>query len=134
MQHWWWVIGGVVAGVLLLWLMLAALLWQSAVEQPRIRDLLRLVPDLLGLLRRLAGDRLLPFAVRLRVWLLIAYLASPIDVVPDFIPVIGYADDAILVAVTLRSVVRRAGPVALERHWRGTADGLAAVRSFAGLS
>jgi uncharacterized membrane protein YkvA (DUF1232 family) len=52
-------------------------------------------------------------------------------VVPDFIPVIGYADDAVVVALALRSVVRRAGPEAIERNWPGTPDGLAAVLRLA---
>jgi uncharacterized membrane protein YkvA (DUF1232 family) len=52
----------------------------------------------------------------LRLWLLLAYLALPIDLVPDFIPMLGYADDAIVVAIVLRSVVRRAGADALTRH------------------
>ena len=56
----------------------------------------------------------------MRLWLLLGYLALPIDLVPDFIPVLGYADDAIVVALVLRSVVRRAGPDAIERHWPGT--------------
>jgi hypothetical protein len=54
--------------------------------------------------------------------------------VPDFIPVLGYADDAIIVAIALRSVTRAAGPAALDRHWPGTPDGLATVRRLAGLS
>jgi uncharacterized membrane protein YkvA (DUF1232 family) len=61
------------------------------------------------------------------------YLAVPIDIIPDFIPVIGYADDAIMVAAVLRSVVRRAGSDAVRRHWPGTRDGLAALWRVAGL-
>jgi len=53
--------------------------------------------------------------------------------VPDFIPVLGYADDAIVVALALRRVVRAAGPGALERHWTGTPAGLVIVRRLAGL-
>jgi uncharacterized membrane protein YkvA (DUF1232 family) len=68
-----------------------------------------------------------------RLWLLFAYLAMPIDLVPDFLPVIGYADDAIIVAAALRSVVRRAGPEALREHWPGTEDGLAVLWRVAGL-
>ncbi|WP_230425535.1 YkvA family protein [Streptomyces radicis] len=71
--------------------------------------------------------------MRVRLWLLLAYLAMPIDLVPDFIPVLGQADDAIVAALVLRSVVRAAGEEALERHWPGTADGLAVVRRLAGL-
>jgi len=85
---------------------------------------------LLRLLRRLAGDRSLPRGVRVRLWLLLAYLAIPIDV----IPVLGYADDAIIVTAVLRSVVRRAGLEALHRHWPGTDDGLAAVIRLCGLA
>jgi uncharacterized membrane protein YkvA (DUF1232 family) len=55
----------------------------------------------------------------------------PIDLVPDFVPVVGYADDALLVAWALRSVVRTAGPEALERHWPGTPEGLDVVRRLA---
>jgi uncharacterized membrane protein YkvA (DUF1232 family) len=79
----------------------------------------------------LARDRSLPGGVRVRLWLLLGYLALPIDLVPDFVPVIGYADDAVAVALALRSVVRRAGPEPLARHWPGTPDGLAAVRRLA---
>jgi uncharacterized membrane protein YkvA (DUF1232 family) len=96
--------------------------------------MLRLLPDLLRLLRRLAGDVDLPLGVRIRLWLLLAYLVVPIDLIPDFIPVVGYADDAIIVALALRSVARRAGPQALERHWPGTPGGLAAVMRAAGIA
>jgi uncharacterized membrane protein YkvA (DUF1232 family) len=71
--------------------------------------------------------------VRVRLWLLFGYLAMPFDLIPDFIPVIGYADDAIIVAAVLRSVVRRAGADAVRRHWPGTQDGLAALWRAAGL-
>lgn len=66
--------------------------------------------------------------------MLLVYLASPIDLIPDFIPVLGYADDAIVVAVALRSVVRSAGTEALTRHWPGTPEGLREVIRLAGVS
>ena len=53
---------------------------------------------------------------------------------PDFLPVIGYADDVVVVAWALRSVVRRAGSAALERHWPGQPAGLAVVSRLAGVS
>ncbi|MFF1819951.1 YkvA family protein [Kribbella sp. NPDC058245] len=130
---WWSVVASVAGGVLLLWAALIAALWRVRPDELRIRDTLRLLPDLVRLLRRLAGDRALPRGVRIRLWLLLAYLALPFDVVPDFIPVIGYADDAVIVAFALRSVTRRAGPAALDRHWPGSPDGLAAVRRLVGL-
>jgi uncharacterized membrane protein YkvA (DUF1232 family) len=96
-------------------------------------ETLRLLPDLLRLLRRLAADRGVPRAARVRLWLLLGYLAIPIDLVPDFVPVLGYADDAIVVSLVLRSVVRRAGAPVIRRHWPGTDHGLAALGRLTGL-
>ncbi len=122
---------GVVAGLLLLWFLLVATLWLWRPGETAIRDALRLLPDLVRMLRGLAADSSLPRSIRWRLWALLGYLAFPIDLVPDFIPVLGYADDAIVVAVVLRSVVKTAGPEALEHHWPGSADGLASVRRLA---
>jgi uncharacterized membrane protein YkvA (DUF1232 family) len=96
-------------------------------------EALRLLPDLLRLLPRLAGDRSVGRAARLRLWLLLAYLAVPIDLVPDFVPVLGYADDAIIVSLVLRWVVRRAGAPVVRRHWPGTDHGLATLGRLTGL-
>jgi uncharacterized membrane protein YkvA (DUF1232 family) len=122
-----------VGGLLVLWLALLVALWTGRPDELGIREALRLLPDVVRLLRRLASDPTLPRGVRVRLWLLLGYLALPIDLVPDVIPVIGYADDAVVVALALRSVVRHAGPEALDRHWPGTAVGLAAVRCLAGV-
>ena len=127
-------VGAVVGGLLLLWLMLVALLWRSRPDELTARGALRLLPDVVRLVRRLAADRSLPGTVRLRGWLLLAYLLSPIDLVPDVVPVIGYADDVVVVAWVLRSVVRRAGIEALRRHWPGEPAGLAVVARLAGVS
>jgi uncharacterized membrane protein YkvA (DUF1232 family) len=88
----------------------------------------------LRLVCRLAGGKTLPGSVRIRVGLLLAYLAIPIDLIPDFIPVLGYADDAIIVTAVLRSVVRRAGLGAVRAHWPGTDDGFAVVARLTGLT
>jgi uncharacterized membrane protein YkvA (DUF1232 family) len=107
-----------------------ALLAALLVARPKgnlLGEALRLLPDLLRLLRRLAADSDVPRAARVRLVLLLGYLAMPLDLVPDFVPVLGYADDAIIVSLVLRSVVRRAGAPLVRRHWPGTEDGLAAV-------
>jgi uncharacterized membrane protein YkvA (DUF1232 family) len=96
-------------------------------------EAVRLLPDLLRLLWRLAGDSRLPRAARVRLALLLGYLVLPIDLVPDFVPVLGYADDAVIVVLVLRSVVRRAGAPVVRRHWPGTDDGLAALARLTGL-
>lgn len=94
---------------------------------PEARALARLVPDCLVLARGLLGDREVPGRCKLALAGLVIYLASPIDLVPDFLPVIGVLDDAILVALTLRWIVRVAGPERIGRHWRGSARGLELV-------
>lgn len=124
---------GVPAGLLFCWLVLLAALWFKKPDELRLRNLLRLLPDVLRLVRRLGADRTLPRGVRMQLWLLLGYLAMPIDLVPDFIPVLGYADDAVVIVLVLRSVVRRAGPEAVRRHWPGTSAGLAALSRVAGL-
>jgi uncharacterized membrane protein YkvA (DUF1232 family) len=106
------------------------LLLALAVARPRggrLRDMVRLMPDLIRMLNGLAHDRSIPRAARLRLWFLLAYLMSPIDLVPDIIPVLGVADDAIVAYVVLRGVVRRAGADAVRRHWPGDAEGCDAV-------
>jgi hypothetical protein len=72
--------------------------------------------------------------VRAGLVLLLAYLAFPLDLVPDFIPVLGYADDAIIVATVLRWAVRQAGIGAIRRQWPGTDDGFAALCRITGLT
>ncbi|HZB20397.1 MAG TPA: DUF1232 domain-containing protein [Blastococcus sp.] len=132
-MDWWQTLLAVVAGVLLLWAVLLALLWRARPEDLTVREALRLLPDLVRLVRRLAADRSLPRGVRVRLWLLLAYLLSPVDLVPDVVPVLGYADDVVVVALALRSVVRRAGGDALAAAWPGGPAGLAVVQRLAGL-
>ncbi|WP_039798885.1 YkvA family protein [Nocardia araoensis] len=132
-SFWWDLLIGVAAALLLAWLALVVAL---VVVRPRggmLREALRILPDTLRLIRRLAADRSLPRGVRIRLWLVLAYLASPLDLIPDFIPVIGYADDAIIITAVLRSVVRTAGGAAVRAHWPGTDDGFAALARLTGL-
>ena len=124
---------GLAVSLAALWLLLVLALAARRPSKQRIGEGLRLLPDVLRLVRRLSADPALPRGVRVRLWLLLAYLALPFDLIPDFLPVVGYADDAVIMAWTLRSVVRRAGMPALERHWPGSPDGLATVRRLAGL-
>ena len=99
-----------------------------------LRDAVRILPDLLLMLGGIAQDGTLPLTVRVRLWLLLFYLALPFDIVPDVIPIVGYADDAILVAWVIRSVVRRSGIETLTRHWPGSPEGLDVVRRLAGVA
>jgi uncharacterized membrane protein YkvA (DUF1232 family) len=131
---WWGVAIGAVTALVLAWLVLVAAL---AVARPRnglLGEALRILPDVLRLVRRLAADKTLPAGVRIRLGLLLAYLALPIDLIPDFIPVLGLADDAIIVTAVLRGVVRRAGIDAVRAQWPGTGDGFAALCRLTGLA
>jgi uncharacterized membrane protein YkvA (DUF1232 family) len=123
----------VAIGLVLTYLVLLGALLVARPKGNLLGEALRLLPDILRLLRRLASDRGVPRAARVRLWLLLGYLAIPIDLVPDFVPVLGYADDAIVVSFVLRSVVRRAGRPVVRRHWPGTDNGLAAVGRLTGL-
>jgi uncharacterized membrane protein YkvA (DUF1232 family) len=131
----WWVdlLAALAGGLLVAWLALIAVL---LIVRPRgggLREALRILPDLLRLLPRLTADRALPHRARVGLAFLLAYLASPIDLVPDFIPVLGSADDAVVVAVVLRWVVRRAGVEAVRRNWPGTENGFAVLCRITGL-
>ncbi|MFD8562532.1 YkvA family protein [Streptosporangium canum] len=129
----WDVLIGVGVAVAASWIVLLIALVVVRPKGPLLTEALRILPDLLRLLRRLAADRTLPRGVRIRLGLLLAYLAFPIDLIPDFIPILGYADDAIVVTFVLRGVVRRAGLEAVRRHWPGSADGFTALCRLTGL-
>ncbi|GAA0561388.1 DUF1232 domain-containing protein [Paractinoplanes ferrugineus] len=133
MTWWWQTLISFGVAILLIWLALLFALLVAKPDRAQLKEALRLLPDLLRLLRRLAADRSLPRGVRVRLALLLTYLALPIDLIPDFIPVLGYADDAIIVTAVLRSTVRRAGLDAVRRHWPGTDDGFAALSRLTGL-
>ncbi|WP_116046526.1 YkvA family protein [Amycolatopsis palatopharyngis] len=133
-DSWWWsLLIGILASLLLAWLALVVVL---VIMRPRgglLREALRLLPDVVRLIHALWSDRSLPRGVRMRLGLLLTYLALPIDLVPDFIPLLGYADDAIVVTAVLRGVVRKAGLQAVRAHWPGTEDGFSALCRLTGL-
>ncbi|MFE2179194.1 YkvA family protein [Streptomyces sp. NPDC059455] len=130
---WWDILLAIAAGLLATWLALLIALLVIRPKGALLGEAVRLLPNLVRLLRRLAADKTLPRSVRIRLGALMVYLALPIDLIPDFLPVIGYADDAIIVAFTLRSVVRRTGIDAVHAHWPGTDDGFAALSRLTGL-
>jgi uncharacterized membrane protein YkvA (DUF1232 family) len=129
----WDVLIGVGIGLAASWLVLVIGLLLVRPRGRLLAEAVRILPDVLRLLRRLAADPAMPRGVRIRLGLLLVYLASPIDLIPDFVPVLGYADDAIIATAVLRSVVRRAGLDAVRAQWPGSDDGFAALRRLTGI-
>ena len=95
------------------------------------RALAGFIPDCIVLFRRLLKDQRVPRRRKLLLAALIGYLAMPIDIVPDFITVAGQLDDAIIVALVLRSVLRAGGPQLLREHWPGPPASLNAISRLA---
>ena len=95
------------------------------------RALVRLVPDCVVLFKRLLADPRVEWWRKALLVVVIVYLASPIDLVPDFIPVAGQLDDAILVVIALRVLLRGSGPRLLAEHWPGPRRSLLVLLRFA---
>jgi uncharacterized membrane protein YkvA (DUF1232 family) len=96
------------------------------------RSWVRFIPDCLVLFRRLMSDPRVPPTHKLLIGALLGYLAMPFDLIPDFIPIAGQLDDAIVVAAVLRSVLRAAGETPLREHWPGPDTTLRTVLRLAG--
>ena len=92
------------------------------------RALARFVPDCVVLFRRLLGDERIPRRRKVALVALLGYLASPIDLVPDFIPLVGQLDDVLAVVLVLRFVLRAADDDLLAEHWPGPPQALALLR------
>jgi uncharacterized membrane protein YkvA (DUF1232 family) len=116
---------GVVVAIIVLWALLLLLFWMLRPKDVPVRELLGLIPDVLRLLRSVIGDRSAPFDVRLVLVGLLAWILSPIDLIPEFIPVLGPLDDVVVAVVAMRYMRRRVGVEELRRRWSGSADGFA---------
>jgi uncharacterized membrane protein YkvA (DUF1232 family) len=90
------------------------------------------VPACVVLFRRLLGDGSVARRKKLMLAAVVPYLAMPFDLVPDFVPVAGYLDDAVVVAFVLRHVLRGSGPELIERHWPGPRQSLRLILRLAG--
>ena len=121
------VLGTIILGLVAAWLALLLVLWLIRPRGVGARELARLVPDILRLVRDLLLDRSTPRSVRVALGILLVWLISPIDLVPEFIPVLGPLDDVIVAVVILRFVRRRLGEAEMRRHWRGSDEGWAVV-------
>ncbi len=122
----------VIGGLALLWALVVGLLLLFQPRGVRLRELVGVVPDVLRLLRSLIGDRSTPLDVRAVLGFLVLWILSPIDLIPEFIPLLGPLDDAVVAAVALRYTRRRMGLAELRRRWPGTDDGFALLVRLVG--
>jgi uncharacterized membrane protein YkvA (DUF1232 family) len=96
------------------------------------RAVARFVPDCVVLFRRLLADPRVRRRDKVLLAALVPYLLLPFDLIPDFIPVAGQLDDAVLVALVLRRVLQGAGREVVEEHWPGPRASLTLVLRLAG--
>lgn len=119
------------AGLLLGYIGLLAMVL-AAGRRTDARALARFVPDCVVLFGRLLSDARISRRAKLVLVGLVAYLSMPLDLVPDFIPIVGQLDDAIIVAVVLRTVLRAAGTDLIREHWPGPEASLRTLLRLAG--
>jgi uncharacterized membrane protein YkvA (DUF1232 family) len=129
MPVWQWVLIGVAASAVIY--AGFVLLLVKVGRRDEARALARLIPDCAVLFRRLLADARVPRSRKALLIGAIGYLALPLDLVPDFIPVAGQADDAIVVALVLRAVLRAAGPDLVREHWPGPEESMNAILRLA---
>jgi uncharacterized membrane protein YkvA (DUF1232 family) len=128
----WWAYGIITVAIFAaLWGTLVLALYATGRGEDA-KELARFVPDCLVLVRRLLHDPRVARRHKALLLGLIAYLAFPFDLVPDFIPIVGQLDDALIVAWVLRRLVRGAGPEVVAQHWPGAQRPLRLVLRFAG--
>ena len=129
MSWWAWLLVGL-GVVLAVWA--GFVIWLLAVgRRGEARALATFVPDCIVLVTRLARDPRVPRRRKLLLLGLVGYLALPFDLVPDFIPVAGQLDDAIVVALVLRHVIRSGGEPLLRELWPGPEQSLALILRLA---
>jgi len=114
---------GVVVGVWLLAILVLVVLGRRS----QARELAALIPNLVILFRGLLGDPRVPRSSKRWLWFAVAWFLSPIDLIPEFLPVVGPLDDAIVAALVLRHVLRRTDRTVLADYWRGEPGTLDAI-------
>ena len=117
------VVVGILASLIGLWVAMLVLFWALRPRGVPARQIVGVIPDVLRLLRSLIGDGSTPLDVRVVLVGLVAWIVSPIDLIPEFIPVLGPLDDVVVGIVAMRYVRRRVGIEALRARWTGTPDG-----------
>jgi uncharacterized membrane protein YkvA (DUF1232 family) len=127
----WFLIGGL--ALLVVWLVVVGVLLLLG-RKTLARELITLLPNLVRLFRGLLSDARVPRSSKVLLVLGALWLASPIDLIPEFLPGIGAIDDAVIAGLVLRHVVKRAGPDVVRDHWQGDPRTIGVLLRAAGLS
>ena len=125
-------IAAILLGLVALWALLIMVLWLLRPKGLALSEVIRVVPAVLRLLRSIITDSNAPKDVRLVIGLLFVWIISPIDLIPEFIPVIGPFDDVVVAILALRYVRRRLGIDDLRQRWSGSAEGFALLERVIG--
>jgi uncharacterized membrane protein YkvA (DUF1232 family) len=115
-----------IAVALALWLLAIGALYALG-RRSQARELATLIPNLVVLFRGLLGDPRVSRSSKAWLWFALGWFISPIDLIPEFLPVVGPLDDAIVAALVLRHVLRRTDRSVLADHWRGDPSTLDAI-------
>jgi uncharacterized membrane protein YkvA (DUF1232 family) len=118
---------GVGIALLAVWLALGVLVFALRSPGQSVGELVRVFPACLRLAGALYRDSTLPGSVRWRLRIAVIYNIQPVNLIPDVVPVVGFADNVAVLAWALRSAVRIAGRDAVGRHWSGSPESLAVL-------
>jgi len=123
---------GIVVALVAFWIAMLVIFWLLQPKGAPIGEIIRVIPDVLRLLRSLIADPAAPTDVRVVLVGLMAWIISPVDLIPEFIPVLGPLDDAVVAVVAMRYVRRRVGIADLSSRWTGTPEGFALLTRLIG--
>jgi uncharacterized membrane protein YkvA (DUF1232 family) len=122
----------IAAGVLLAVWVLAVVAFLAVGRKTIARELVTFLPNLIRLFRGLLGDARVPRSSKALLAVAAVWLASPIDLIPEFLPGVGALDDAVIAGLVLRHLVKRAGPEVVRDHWRGDPRSLSLLLRLSG--
>ncbi len=112
--------------IVLFWLAVAIFVYATVVaalmiagQRTAAREVATLLPNLIRLFKGLVKDPRVPRGSKALLLFGAVWVASPIDLIPEFIPFLGPLDDAVVAALILRHLMKTAGPDVIGEHWRG---------------
>jgi uncharacterized membrane protein YkvA (DUF1232 family) len=123
---------GILIGLAAAWLVFIGLLWVLRPRDAGLGELIRVVPDIVRLGRHLLADPGTPIGARVALVGLSIWLINPIDLIPEFIPVLGPLDDVVVAVLVLRYVRKRVGIARLREGWAGSDAGFRLLLSVVG--